>query len=284
LLQAALASKTPDVRKAAAAGMAALGGAATLGVDGLVDLLSDDNAAGRLAAVTALGQLGSKASPAIDALLSHLSDPALQSAVIDTLGQLGPAAAPAVPKLVELAKKGDQRTTILPILTSIGPGAKEALPMIYSAVKDYAPDVRASAATALASVETDESKAIAVLAPLASSSESGKVRRASAHALAKYGPAASAAVPGLISMLDKETERGEAMRALKAIGVKNVPDLMTMLSKSDVRIRTFACDSLGNLGPEAKEAAPKLREIAAQDSSLRASATAALKKIDPSAP
>jgi HEAT repeat protein len=281
LLQAALASKDTDVRKASAAGLAALGGAATLGVDGLLDLLADDNAAGRLAAVQALGQLGARAAPAVDALLSHLGDPALQSAVVDTLGQIGPAAAPAVPRLLEISKKGDQRTTILPLLTAIGPGAKEALPMIYAAVKDYNTDVRASAATALASVETDQAKALAVLTPLAGNRESGKVRRAVAHALARYGPAAKDAVPGLISMLDKETERGEAMRALKAIGVKDVPNLLTMLSARDPRVRTFACDSLGSLGPEAKDAAPKLREIAAQDSAVKAAAQAALKKIEP---
>jgi HEAT repeat protein len=144
--------------------------------------------------------------------------------------------------------------------------------------------VRASAATALASVETDDAKALAVLMPLADSNQSGKVRRAAAHALAKYGQAASGAVPGLISMLEKETERGEAMRALKAIGVRNVPDLVAMLSVKDARVRTFACESLGNLGADAKDAAPKLREIAAQDGALRASANAALKKIDPNAP
>ncbi|HSI12555.1 MAG TPA: HEAT repeat domain-containing protein, partial [Chthoniobacter sp.] len=154
----------------------------------------------------------------------------------------------------------------------------------YAAARDPQPDVRASAATALAAVETDDAKALEVLVPFAAAGQSGKVRRAAAHALAKYGPAASAAVPGLITMLEKETERGESMRALKAIGVKNVPDLVSMLAVRDVRVRTFACESLGSLGPDAKEAAPKLREIASQDAAIRGPATSALKKIDPTAP
>jgi HEAT repeat protein len=74
LLQEALASKDADVRKAGAAGLAALGGAATLGVDGLLDLLNDDNAVGRLAAVQALGQLGDKGAPAVSALVARLDD------------------------------------------------------------------------------------------------------------------------------------------------------------------------------------------------------------------
>ena len=115
-----------------------------------------------------------------------------------------------------------------------GHGAKAALPMIYAAAKDYAPDVRASAVTALASVEPDDAKALAVLVPLAG--ECPNPARCAARPRmrsAKYGPAASAAVPGLITMLDKETERGEVMRTLKSIGVKNVPDLLTMLAKGD---------------------------------------------------
>ena len=70
------------------------------------------------------------------------------------------------------------------------------------------------------------------------------------------------------------------MRALKAIGVKNVPDLLAMLSVSDPRVKTFACESLGALGPAAKEAAPQLRDAAAQDASLRGPANAALAKIE----
>jgi HEAT repeat protein len=213
--------------------------------------------------------------------MAHFDDPALQSSIIETLSRLGAAAAPAVPKLLALPK--EQRTTILPVFTRIGPAAKEALPMIYAAARDSAPDVRASAATALAAVETDQAKAVEVLVPLINAKQSGKVRRAASHALAKYGPAANAAVPALIGMLDKDTERGEAMRALKAIGVRNVPDLLSMLAMRDVRVRTFACESLGSLGPDAKEAAPKLREIAEQDGAIRGPANAALKKIDPAA-
>jgi HEAT repeat protein len=280
LLETALTNANPEVRKAAAAGMAALGGAAALGVDGLVDLLSDDNPAGRLAAIQALGQLGPKAAPAVEPLLAHLDDPAMQGSILETLAQIGPGSEPAVPRLLELSKKGDLRTTILPVLAGIGHGAGAALPMIYAAVRDASPDVRASAATALASVEPDDAKALPVLTPLVGNGQSGKVRRAAAHVLGKYGAAASAAVPGLISMLDKETERGEAMRALKSIGVHNVPDLVAMLSMRDPRVRSFACDSLGTLGPEAKDAAPKLHELAEQDGAVRESARAALKKIE----
>jgi HEAT repeat protein len=283
LLEEALKSSTPPLRKAAAAGLASLGDTSALGVNGLVDLLDDENAAGRLAAVQALGQLGVKASPAVQPLLARLDDPALQGTILETLGLIGPASEPAVPRLIELAKNRDLRPTVLVVFGKIGRGAGAALPTIYDAIHDSGSDVRASAATALASVEPDEAKALEVIIPLVDRTQSGDVRRAAERALGKFGPAAGPAVPRLITMLDKETERGEVMRALKSIGVHTVPELVAMLAVHDPRVRTFACDSLGTLGPEAKDAAPKLREIMEEDGAVRNSAQAALKKIEPSA-
>jgi len=284
LLEAALASSTPEVRKAGAAGLASLGDTSALGVNGLVDLLDDENAAGRLAAVQALGQLGAKAAPSVQPLLAHLEDPVLQGGILETLGSIGPASEPAVPRLIDMAKRRDLRATVLVVLGRIGRGANAALPMLYEAMNDPASEVRASAVTALANTEADDARALGVIVPLVDKGQSGDVRRAAVRAMVKYGPAAASAVPRLVALLDRETDRGEAMRALKSIGVRTVPDLMTMLAVHDPRVRTFACESLGTLGLEAKDAAPKLRELAEEDGSVRDSARAALKKIEPAAP
>lgn len=283
LLQTALASKHADVRKAGAAGTAAFGGAAQLGVNGLLDLLDDDDAAGRVAAVQALGQLGAQAAPAVDALAARLGDPALQSLAMEALGKIGPAAAPAVPRLLDAAKNTDQRASVLPTLTAIGKGATPALPKLYEWLDDPAGDVRAATATAIAAVETDAAKALAVLIPLAAD-QSGRMRRAAALGLTRYGEAASAAVPALVRMLPSPNERSEAMRALKAIGVRTVPELKTMLAINDARVRNLACESLGALGPAAKDAAPKLRELAEQNNEVRNAARAALARIEAPAP
>jgi len=279
LLQTALASPNTDLRKAGAAGTAALGGAAQLGVRGLLDLLADDHAAGRVAAVQALGQLGPKAASAVAPLVARLGDVALQSLIIETLGKIGPAAAPAVPRLIELAGTTDQRASVLPALTKIGPGASTALPLIYACLKDQAGDVRAAAATAVAAIESDQAKALATLIPLAGDS-SARMRRAAGAALVRFGAAARPAVPALVRVLPSESERGDALRALKVIGVDSVPELRKMLAIKDARVRTFACESLGALGPAAKEAAPQLHELLAQDAALRSPITAALAKIE----
>jgi HEAT repeat protein len=278
LLEKAMESSNTDVRKAGAAGTAALGGAALLGIPGLLDLLADDDAAGRAAAVQALGQLGSHAQAAVEPLVARLDDPVLQSSIIETLGKIGPAAAPAVPKLVELAKSTDQRASVLPTLTKIGPAAGASLPLIYSCLKDQPNDVRASAVLAIAAVESDRAKALTTLIPLAGDA-SGRMRRGVAAALSQFGADARPAVPALTRMLINENERSDGLRALKAIGVDNVPELQKMLAMKDLKVRTFACESLGALGPAAKEAAPQLRDAMAQDAALRGAATAALGKI-----
>ena len=105
LLESAMADADPDLKKAGAAGMAATGGAKVLGVDGLATLLSDDDPAGRLSAVQALGELGAKGAPAVTALVQHFEEPSLQLAIIETLRRMGPAAAPAVPPLLECEKE-----------------------------------------------------------------------------------------------------------------------------------------------------------------------------------
>jgi HEAT repeat protein len=283
LLKTALASVHADVRKAAAAGTAAYGGAAQLGVQGLLDLLADDDAAGRIAAVQAFAQLGPQAAPAVEPMAAHLGDPALQPFIMEALGKIGPDAAPAVPRLIELAKSTDQRASVLPALTKIGPAASAALPLIYGCLNDSAGDVRASAALAIAAVESDQAKALGILIPLAGD-QSGRMRRAVTGALVKYGAAARPAVPALIRMLPTEAERSEALRALKAIGVDSVPDLKKMLEIKDAKIRAVACDLIGAMGPAASEMAPQLRELLGQDAALKAPITAALAKIEPAVP
>ncbi len=230
----------------------------------------------------ALSQLGAQAAPAVEALAARLNDPAMQTLVMEALGKIGPAAAPAVPRLLEVAKSADQRASVLPALTAIGRGATAALPSLYEWLNNPANDVRASAATALAAIETDDAKALAALIPLAGD-QSGRMRRAAALGLMRYGAAAEPAVPAIVRlMLPSANERSEGMRALKAIGVRSVPELMKMLAINDARVRIFACESLAALGPAAKEAAPKLREVA-QDGEVRKAAEAALKKLEPPA-
>ncbi len=284
MLLSALKSPVPELRKAGAAGLAALGEATALGADGLLVLLGDDDPPIRLAAVQALGQLGEKAASAVPALMGRLDDPALQVAVLDAFGKIGPASAPAVPRILEIAQKGGPQVRAASLLafTGIGRAAGPALPQIYAALSDSTPEVRFPALPALLSVESDEAKLLATLIPMFNEEGGGRLRRVAAPALAKFGERARPAVPGLVAMLDRDNDRPAALAALQAIGVRNVPDLLKMLAVKDPKARVFACESLAALGPEAKDAAARLRELTnGQPPSVQDAARAALAKIEP---
>jgi HEAT repeat protein len=84
----------------------------------------------------------------------------------------------------------------------------------------------------------------------------------------------------LIAMLDQDTERSLALAALKSIKVRSMPDLMTLLASREPKVRVFACDSLGALGPAAKDAVPKLRDLLSSSSPVQDAARKALARIE----
>ena len=148
-------------------------------------------------------------------------------------------------------------------------------------LKDGETDVRAAAIPALVAIENDESKIITTLV-LALSDESGRVRRPAAAALAKFGERARAATPGLVAMLERDTDRGVALLSLKVIGVRSVLDLVHALSVKEPQIRVFACEQLAALGAEARDAVPRLKELTnGQPTAVQDAARAALTKIEP---
>ena len=75
----------------------------------------------------------------------------------------------------------------------------------------------------------------------------------------------------------------KARRVLSRFGARTIPALVEALScGDDAAIRVFAAESLGLLGPEAREASDALRQAAAHDDdpSVRAAAGAALVAVE----
>jgi HEAT repeat protein len=118
----------------------------------------------------------------------------------------------------------------------------------------------------------------------------GRMRRVAAQGLRTYGEKAQPAVPALLAMLDRDTDRAVALETLRAIHVHDIPPLLAALNHKDANVRAFACESLGELGPEAKDAVPVLEQKAQGDSEpVRGAAKKALQRIQantttPSAP
>jgi len=77
--------------------------------------------------------------------------------------------------------------------------------------------------------------------------------------------------------------RWKARRVLSRFGARAIPALVEALSPGeDPTIRCFAADSLGRLGPEAREALEALRHSAwhDEDPSVRETAAAALDAVE----
>ncbi len=200
--------------------------------------------------------------------------------------KIGPPAQAAVPELVRLLSSSDwlTRTGAVRALGAIGPAAKEALPALAALAKEKDEEVRKAAEQATSRI----AKPAAAPAPAANAGEvmyKGKplshyvrkldhpdfTTRLFAHsAIDAIGPAAAAAVPALLAVLDgreparkldEPSLKGAALASLGAIGpaaLPAVPKIAAALSSDDVELRRAAARSLARIGPAAKEAVPAL--------------------------
>jgi len=282
-LEAALQDGDAQVRKAAAAGLASMGAVDKITVPGLVDLLHDSDAATQVAAARALGEMGPKAGEAVGALKDGLGNSTLQASAAEALGKIGAASEPAGPQLLEMARGHDREISItaLQALAGVGKPIDGLLPFLYDSVKNDDREIRLSALQALTKIEPDREKLFPVLIK-GLQEDSGRVRRVAAQGLRSYnyGERAQEAVPALMAMLDKDTDRQIAVDTLRAIHVRELPPLLTALNHKDAKVRAFACELLGDLGTEAKDAIPALEQKAEGDAQpVRDAAKKALARI-----
>jgi HEAT repeat protein len=110
--------------------------------------------------------------------------------------------------------------------------------------------------------------------------KAAKLRLAAALALGGIGPAAEAAVPDLIQLLDDDavwpsddvwseaewTVGDVAKLALGKIGHSAVGDLRRALKADNPQVRMAAALALGKIGPAAQDAVPDLIELLADES------------------
>ncbi len=281
-LETALQDPAPQVRKAASAGLASIGAVDKVNVQGLIDLLADPDVATQTAAVRSLGERGGDAGPAVAALTARLGDSRLQMGAAESLGKIGVAAESAVPRLLEAVHGTDRemKITAMKALGDIGRPADQILPVFYEGMGSDDREVRLNALQSVIKTEPNKDKLLPVLLK-SIQEDQGRLRRVAAAALAPYGEKAQSAAPALVAMLDRETDRPAAFEALRAIHVHDLPLLLTALNHKDAKVRAFACDLLGDLGPQAKEAAPVLEEKAQGDAeAVRDAARKALGRIN----
>ena len=143
---------------------------------------------------------------------------------------------------------------------------KEAAGVLGEMLGSEHSPVRAVAAQGLAEIAAD---AVSLVGPIghALKDRNLNTRYYAAEALKKMGPAAAPAVPDLIAALDTHPSRE--------------PDLEGP-PRYYKDARSVTAEALGAIGPGAKAALPKLREVAAKDEEpeVRDAAAAAVKQIE----
>ncbi len=164
-------------------------------------------------------------------------------------------------------------------LVQLGP---RAIPVLAESLRDDDPQVRYTAAMALAEFGQP---AVPWLVH-ALSSDYPAVRTVAAQSLAKMGPAAQKAAPVLTELLTDEYPlvRLAAAEALMRSGASNAPVrvFIDALNGKSTWPKDWAASALGRIGPAGKEAAPSLvRLLSHENKELRLTAAVALAKVDP---
>jgi HEAT repeat protein len=205
----------------------------------------------------ALDALAAVGAPAVPRLIDALKHQRLRVQVVYVLGQIGADAAPATAALAKLTDDTDDRVAHEAVLAlaKIGPGAKAAVPELVKLLK-----------------KSDESSA-----------------HAAAYALGKIGPGAAAADAALSALLKSPDQDLALVSAWALIQIhpasaevagKTVPVLIGGLSAPTPLARQGAAESLGHLGPLAKQAVPALQKLLQdEDQAVRDVAAAALRSI-----
>jgi HEAT repeat protein len=102
--------------------------------------------------------------------------------------------------------------------------------------------------------------------------------------LGKFGPAAKAAVPVLLQILKGHDAATRSTAATVLGEIKSDPDVVIPAligCLGDADLEAEAADALGDFGPLAKAAVPKLLPLLHGDKEARHAANHALRKIDP---
>lgn len=149
----------------------------------------------------------------------------------------------------------------------IGSTADRPVPALAGARNSGDLQVRALACRALAQIglRNDDQSSAAISALIGSlPNQDPLVRQITIEGLREIGPRAAGALPALIEILERDAQSGmrwlaaASLPAIDPAGSVAVPALVAALRDPDEYVRLGAIESLGGMGPKAKEAIPPL--------------------------
>jgi HEAT repeat protein len=289
-----LPNQQPFIRQRILDTIAGFGADAKAVRPALVEAMKDPQAVVRVSAALALLQSGD-AEAALPVLAAALKDNTVHityhERIHAALRKLGPDAKAALPGLKSVA--GEPGVTLYRIqclvtMAKVDPAEKDAavatLTELLGRTTSY---FQIEVAAALLQLEPDNRRALMVLEQALSDAN----RQVAARALLRLGPAAKAAAPALRRATEDESVlvRYMAAAAWWKVDGKN-PKAFAVLTDAlkdrtaPADARTQAALALGELGEDARDAAPVLLEaLRDRNPTVRAVAETALKKVDPEA-
>jgi HEAT repeat protein len=278
-----------EVRRRVAEDLAAIGPAAAKAVPQLArQLTRDDDDEVRMAMADALGAIDRGSDAAIGALTQALSDDHayVRTHAAMALGQIGPKARQAVLGLLALLDDGEARTAAALAVVEIDQRLDAAMPVLLDALDDPGPWAASQAAYNIGRIGPAAKAAVPKLLAMLEDDETGMA----AEALGKLGEAAAPALPKLRRALELEDGKLRVHAAIsvwKLCGDKRMIGILATFAvdnSTDWDTRFQAVKALGEIGPPAKEAAQTLREhIDDGGRSFEDTVIEALRRIDPDA-
>ena len=286
LLVTVLDDADARVRDPAVRALSALGPAAVSALPGLVDALEDPMPAVRAAAAEAIGGMGDGARPAVPALVRRLAsddETGVTAALLGASERLGEIAASAVPAVASWVDRGEPeiQERAIAALSKIGRGDADARDSLERAACEASNELRIAAGKALAKVVDDPETIVPVISAWLSDRDS-TMRRSAMEILGDLGPAASAAAPRLMPLLEERYERVLAFQTLKRIEPRS-PDVLREALEHDHRfVRVFACEAIARLGADGVKLLDDLRRVRDEDGDVRVrkSASEAIEAIE----
>ena len=245
------------LRTAVAAAIEAIGPVTVEDRAALIKALDSTSLTHRKAAaetLTALREEGKDAVPALKRALAD-KDLGLRLAAAAALGAIGPEAKAAIPDLVEALTQPivELRGAALDALRGIGPAAKDELLKVLAHVTDKDPRIRTSAIYAAVNLSERDPEVIKALEVLLKDEDAGlRVLVAEIHLQLRKKPDVV------------------------------LPVLTKALNDSKPEVKTLASNVLGEIGPAAHNAIPRLTELSKdknETETVRKAAAEALKKI-----
>jgi HEAT repeat protein len=267
--------------------------ASTLGTIGgpavppLAELLANKDTDPRILypVIQALGRAGPEGAEPLIKAIDH-DNVNVRAQVVMSVGQMGPGAKPAVPKLAELAKGGDAnlRNNAINALVQLGIDGRAAAPALVENLKDPNQFIVTQSLQALRNMQPDAKSVAPALEELLKSTNPYQ-RAMAADALVALDQENKAALPVLIELLGDKQWCSMATQSLGRMGPpakEAVPELVKLLkAPPNPFARTQILFALGQIGPDAKAALPELLELIKEqnDLNLRMAALNALKAM-----